>query len=126
MRGREDIEWCDRSWRLLENKGQVEVDSWSLSGAVVGVVAALRLMRDSGSGRSAESAGSGERSRMLRGMSAVTVGMRMWRVALGGAGIGASMGLLGYLGWRYGVMRGRRWNDEIGDAEGVRGAKLVG
>jgi hypothetical protein len=39
MRGREHIEWADRSWRLLENKGQVEVDDWSLGGAVVGVLA---------------------------------------------------------------------------------------
>lgn len=30
MHGKEHIEWADRSWRLLENKGQVEVDDWSL------------------------------------------------------------------------------------------------
>src|SRR2546429_3700254 len=36
MHGREHIEWADRSWRLLENKGQVEVDDWSFGGAVIG------------------------------------------------------------------------------------------
>ena len=35
MYGREDIEWKDRSWRLLENKGQVEVDNWILLGAAI-------------------------------------------------------------------------------------------
>jgi hypothetical protein len=39
MHGKEHIEWADRSWRLLENKGQVEVDDWSLGGAVAGAVA---------------------------------------------------------------------------------------
>jgi hypothetical protein len=39
MHGREHIEWADRSWCLLENKGQVEVDDWSLGGAVVGGLA---------------------------------------------------------------------------------------
>src|SRR5271155_2849045 len=39
MHGREHIEWADRSWRLLENKGQVEVDDWSLGSAVVGALA---------------------------------------------------------------------------------------
>jgi hypothetical protein len=38
MHGKEHIEWADRSWRLLENKGQVEVDDWSLGGAVAGAV----------------------------------------------------------------------------------------
>jgi len=39
MHGREHIEWADRSWRLLENKGQMEVDDWSLGGAVAGALA---------------------------------------------------------------------------------------
>ncbi|MCJ1290604.1 hypothetical protein MMC34_002144 [Xylographa carneopallida] len=38
MWGREDIEWRDRSWRLLENKGQKEVDAWGVLGAGVGAV----------------------------------------------------------------------------------------
>ncbi|KAF5023138.1 hypothetical protein F66182_4794, partial [Fusarium sp. NRRL 66182] len=36
MRGREEIEWRDRSWRLLENQGQLETDDWTLVGAGVG------------------------------------------------------------------------------------------
>src|ERR1700761_7844588 len=41
MQGREDIEWNDRSWRLLANKGQVEVDNWILGGAAIGATAAI-------------------------------------------------------------------------------------
>ncbi|KAK4694664.1 hypothetical protein P7C71_g2951, partial [Lecanoromycetidae sp. Uapishka_2] len=36
MWGREEIEWRDRSWRLLENKGQVEVDTWGVAGMTAG------------------------------------------------------------------------------------------
>ncbi len=32
MWGRTEIEWQDRSWRLLENRGQVETDDWTLGG----------------------------------------------------------------------------------------------
>jgi len=34
MFGREEIEWKDRSWRLMENKGQLEVchTHWQLNG----------------------------------------------------------------------------------------------
>jgi hypothetical protein len=46
MRGREEIEWQDRAWRILENKGEVQTD-WATmggisAGAVAGVVAARR------------------------------------------------------------------------------------
>ncbi|OBT41755.1 hypothetical protein VE00_07992 [Pseudogymnoascus sp. WSF 3629] len=40
MYGREEIEWKDRSWRLLANKGQVEVDTWSGVGTVMGALVA--------------------------------------------------------------------------------------
>lgn len=82
MRGREEIEWKDRSWRLLANDGQVETDDWSAVGTLVGGVAAA-------------SVGS------LSGLGLVT------RVA-GGAGIGSLVGVAGYMGWRYGVYGGRR------------------
>lgn len=36
MAGKERIEWQDRAWRLLENKGQVEVDTWSSIGMTAG------------------------------------------------------------------------------------------
>lgn len=46
MRGREDIEWQDRAWRILGNKGEVQTD-WATiggigAGAVAGAVAARR------------------------------------------------------------------------------------
>jgi len=80
MYGREHIEWADRSWRLLENKGQVEVDDWSLGGAVAGALA------------------TGIRG---AGFLAVT----------GGTAVGSLVGVGGYLGWRYGVKKGK-WNGE--------------
>lgn len=42
MYNKTDIEWKDRSWRLLENEGQKEVDDWSSVGFVGGALAALR------------------------------------------------------------------------------------
>jgi hypothetical protein len=80
MRDREHIEWADRSWRLLENKGQVEVDDWSLGGAAVGALA------------------TGVRR---AGFLAVT----------GGTAVGSLVGVAGYLGWRYGVKKGK-WDGE--------------
>jgi hypothetical protein len=81
MWGREEIEWKDRSWRLLENEGQMETDDFSLVGTAVGVlVAAAR--------------------RPVGGRGGVL------RVA-GGAGIGNVVGVVAYMGWRYGVNRGK-------------------
>lgn len=42
MYGRENIEWNDRAWRLLENKGQMEVDDFALLGMAVGAYLARR------------------------------------------------------------------------------------
>ncbi|KAA8651359.1 hypothetical protein EYZ11_000941 [Aspergillus tanneri] len=70
MRGREEIEWKDRSWALLENKGQVKVDNWSQPGMVLGAAAvALRKAKAMGNGG--------------------------WRGILGGAGIGSLIGTVG-------------------------------
>ena len=82
MWGREEIEWKDRSWRLLENKGQVEVDTWSTSGAVAGAAAVML------------------RNRGLGGLG--------WRTVMGSAGMGSVVGIGGYMGWRYGV-NGGKW-----------------
>lgn len=79
MRGREEIEWKDRSWRLLANRGQVEVDDWWGVGAVVGGVAAVLRTE-------ARAAG-------VRGV-------------VGGMGLGALAGMLGQAGWRYGIRGG--------------------
>lgn len=83
MWGREHIEWQDRSWRLLENKGQVECDTFSAEGAIVGAgaVAWRQGFRQAG-----------------------------WRILVGGAGLGGLAGVVGYMGWRYGVKSGK-WED---------------
>lgn len=75
MRGREEIEWKDRSWRLLENEGQMAVDDWGASGAVVGVVVAMMMRQRTGT------AGVGR--------------------LVGSASIGNLMGVVGCMGWRY-------------------------
>jgi Protein of unknown function (DUF1757) len=87
MWGREEIEWRDRSWRLLENEGQKEVDDWSLIGTVGGAVATAR-------GALTEA---GPRAQIVR--------------LAGGAGIGSLAGVVGYMAWRYGVHRGKRGGD---------------
>lgn len=46
MKGREEIEWQDRAWRLLENRGQLETDDWTY--ASMGAGAALGAMRGGG------------------------------------------------------------------------------
>lgn len=80
MWGREEIEWKDRSWRLLENQGQMETDDWTIGGMLAGgAVAAARK----------------------------DVRMLGWRGVLGTVGGGSVVGLLGYLGWRYGVNGGK-------------------
>ena len=46
---REKIEWQDRSWRLLANKPQEEVDNWTVAGSIVGATAfAIRGGRSAG------------------------------------------------------------------------------
>ncbi|EAW19805.1 uncharacterized protein NFIA_094250 [Aspergillus fischeri NRRL 181] len=84
MAGKERIEWQDRAWRLLENKGQVEVDSWTTMGMVAGVGTTAVIMR-----RNA-----------LR--------LEVLDHLVGGAALGNLAGVVGYLGWRYGVNGGHR------------------
>ena len=84
MYGREEIEWQDRSWRLLENKGQVETDDWSLVGTLAGAAVSLRQSAVKETGTT-----------------------RVLRVA-GGAGIGSMVGVAGYMVWRYGIHGGKR------------------
>lgn len=82
MAGKERIEWQDRAWRLLENKGQVEVDTWSSIGMTAGFGMTAVIMR-----RNA-----------LR--------LEVWKHLVGGAALGNLAGVVGYLGWRYGVNGG--------------------
>ncbi|KAF7550842.1 hypothetical protein G7Z17_g5424 [Cylindrodendrum hubeiense] len=80
MYGRDDIEWQDRSWRLLENRGQVETDDWTVAGMAVGAALGAAAGKSAGLG---------------------------WRGAVGGIGLGSVGGMVGYLGWRYGVNGGK-------------------
>jgi hypothetical protein len=78
MRGKEKIEWQDRSWRLLENKGQLECDDWTYPAMVVGLATAATRGRTLG-----------------------------WRGMAAGAGLGGLVGMMGYMGWRYSVRGGK-------------------
>ena len=80
MYGREDIEWRDRSWRLLQNPGQVEVDDWSVVGTATGALG----------------------TSMIKTASTITP----WKRIIGGAGLGNLVGVAGYMVWRHGVNRG--------------------
>lgn len=82
MWGRQDIEWRDRSWRLLENAGQMEVDDWSLVGTALGAAYAVATVPAS------------DPSRFIR--------------ILGGTGIGSMTGVAGYMVWRYGIRGGKQ------------------
>lgn len=74
MRGREEVEWQDRSWRLLENKGEVQTD-WETIGATgVGALAGAAAAR--------------------RGAVRLAVGPAV----LGGAGLGLGSGVLFMVG----------------------------
>jgi hypothetical protein len=84
MMGREDIEWKDRSYRLLANKGQVEVDNWTLAGGAVGALIGA-----------------------TRGRPSATLAQKV----LAGTGLGTVAGTLGYMGWRYGMNAGK-WPED--------------
>ncbi|KAF2762949.1 hypothetical protein EJ05DRAFT_471915 [Pseudovirgaria hyperparasitica] len=74
MWDREDIEWKDRSWRLLGNEGEMKTDWWQIGGATLGAAVAL------GAGKRVNGA------KMLKG----------WEKGLGGAGLGSFGGMIGY------------------------------
>ncbi len=84
MWGQEEIEWKDRSWRLRANKGQTECDDFTYGG--MAVAAAAVAWKGKGLG---------------------------WKGALGGIGAGSLLGMLGYMGWRYGVKGGKFEEDDI-------------
>ncbi len=90
MWGREPIEWQDRSWRLLESKGQLETDDWTYGGMGGAAAAALVAMARAGGGEKKPA-----------------VAMLGWRGVVGAAGLGSVGGMMGYLGWRYGVNGGK-------------------
>ncbi|KIX09418.1 uncharacterized protein Z518_00498 [Rhinocladiella mackenziei CBS 650.93] len=76
MRGKEKIEWQDRAYRLLHNKGQVEMDNYSLVGA--GGALAVGWYRGGG----------------VNGL-----GKQGWKIVLGHVGVGSLVGVsIGVLG----------------------------
>jgi hypothetical protein len=83
---KDHIEWQDRTWRLLENKGQMEVDNWILEAGVLGGAAALIAAR--------------------RSWLPPAVAGKTFAAVLGGVGLGAATGTAEYVIWRHGIQRG--------------------
>ncbi len=87
MYGKTEIEWKDRSWRLLAHPGQKEVDDFSSAGLIGGALVGLRS-------------------------STVRQAGRLGFVRLmGAAAVGDLAGIAGYMIYRYGV-HGGKWPDE--------------
>ncbi|KAM3457533.1 hypothetical protein MY3296_000965 [Beauveria thailandica] len=99
MWGRDDIEWRDRSWRLLESKGQLETDDWTYGGMGAATATALVMVRARTKAKARAKAG-----KLPAAAAAAVLG---WRGVVGAAGLGSVGGMMGYLGWRYGVNGGR-------------------
>ncbi|KAM0264287.1 hypothetical protein ACHAQJ_000776 [Trichoderma viride] len=98
MWGREPIEWQDRSWRLLENRGQLETDDWTYSGMGAALLA-TGLLRVRGTGGPAKLG---------------------WHGVVGAAGIGSVGGMIGYMAWRYGINGGKFVEkDKKGERKGI-------
>ncbi|KAL8715467.1 MAG: hypothetical protein Q9220_000801 [cf. Caloplaca sp. 1 TL-2023] len=76
MWGRENIEWQDRSWRILANKTQNREDDWSFGGAILGAVG-IGIMARTGGGYAA--------------------GIPLWKVLVGGAAVGSVLGTVGHV-----------------------------
>ena len=90
MWGKDAVEWQDRSWRLLANRGQVEADNWILGGGAGGMVAAVVGAR--------------------RGRLPVGMADRVGAAVLGSAGLGMAGGMLGQVAYRNGL-RGGKWEE---------------
>ncbi|KXJ92877.1 hypothetical protein Micbo1qcDRAFT_160723 [Microdochium bolleyi] len=104
MWGREAIEWKDRSWRLLESKGQLEVDDWTYAGMAVGLAASAVALRRGRMPPQVIAAGeNGVPAAHLAGNS----GGVQFAEALGTVSLGSFAGMLGYMGWRYGLHGGK-------------------
>jgi hypothetical protein len=87
MWGKDHSEWQDRSWKSLDNRGQMEVDNWILEGEVVGGVGALVAAR--------------------RGLLPPVLAGKAMTTMLGGMGIGATVGTVDYMAWRHGIRGGK-------------------
>ncbi|POR32712.1 Uncharacterized protein TPAR_07086, partial [Tolypocladium paradoxum] len=91
MQGRQPIEWQDRSWRLLENEGQLETDDWTYAGMGAAAAAAVATGR-------------------VRALG--------WRGLVGATGLGSVGGVVGYLAWRYGINGGKFPDKNRSEREG--------
>ncbi|KAF1916897.1 hypothetical protein BDU57DRAFT_517291 [Ampelomyces quisqualis] len=69
MRGKEEIEWQDRAWRILGNKGEMKTDWVTVGGVGAGAIASIVAAR--------------------RGVVPISVGTAV----LGGAGAGSGIGI---------------------------------
>ncbi|KAI9663366.1 MAG: hypothetical protein M1831_002650 [Alyxoria varia] len=85
MHGREEIEWQDKSWRLQQNLGQLEVDDWSILGTSVGAATIFLNVAPMGG-----------------------AGSPTFIKTAGGAGVGSVASVFGYMLWRYGIRGGKR------------------
>jgi hypothetical protein len=79
MMNKENIEWRDRSYRLLANQPQEEVDNWTLAGSALGGIATV-----------------------ARG---TTTGPGAWKMVLGGIGAGNLLALGSLMLWRLAVRK---------------------
>ena len=85
MLGREEVEWRNRSWSLLEDTKQMEMDQSFAAGVGAGAIAL---------------AASGY---------AKALG---WRGQVGSSGMGPAAGLFAHMVWRYGIKREQfKWED---------------
>lgn len=91
MWGKQPIQWQDYSWRILENRGQVLLDDWCLSGVVLGGFWAFSMGE-----RDIQQQGRGEIQGEGQGED-LYVYVPAWRRVLAGAGIGGLGGILGLL-----------------------------
>ncbi len=82
MRGQQEIQWKDRTWRILENKGQLEVDDWTYSAIAAGTIA-------------------------MAARPALRMGLPAWQAFSGAVGLASLGGMFGYMGWRYGMREGK-------------------
>lgn len=123
MQGREDIEWQDRAWRLLENPGQLETDDWTYAGMTAGLAAYTAAVATTTSTATMKRSPLVLLSKVGGAKGRVVGGLLLG--VLGSAGTGSVVGTVGYMGWRYGV-HGGEFADVKGAKEEVKGEKVVG
>lgn len=92
MRGKEDIEWKDRAWLLLDSEGQCEFDKWVVAGGVIGGLGAMTL----GKGRTGASAAAAISKKP-------TIIVKPLEAIMGSICLGTASGAASCIAWRIGV-----------------------